>query len=378
MRWVFYVDMDAFYVSCQLRERPELVGTPVIVGRQPKTPHDRGVVLSASYEARAKGVRSAMPSVRAAELLPQATWIPPNFTLYEAASRELSELLEETEEHVGRRSIDEAVVQGEFPDAASARGKALALQAEIRTRLRLPSSIGVSPHEVVAKIASDRAKPNGVVVVAPEETAAFLAPLPVRSVPGVGPKAEALLAELGVRSIDDLRRVDPGRLRRRFGRFGEELRALARGEPAPASRERSGPRQRSVDRTLEEDTRELAILGPKLRQLAHDLASSLSEEHLRFQSVVVRLRWADFQQSQAGRRLPAGGDAEELLWSEARRLLVLLLERERSRAGRPVRRLSLAVHELAPVAQRQLHLTETPPEPMVKAGSLSEDSRDHA
>ncbi|MCI4364318.1 MAG: DNA polymerase IV, partial [Thermoplasmata archaeon] len=244
MRWVFYVDMDAFYVSCELKERPELVGTPVVVGRQPKSSHDRGVVLSASYEARARGVRSAMPSVRAAELLPDATWIPPDFSKYEAASRALSELLDASEENVRRRSIDEAVFEGEYPDALEARGKAVALQSEIRSRLGLPASIGVSPYEVVAKIASDRAKPAGVLVVAGEETAGFLAALPVRSIPGVGPKAEAVLAELGVKTIDDLRRTDPGRLRRRFGRFGDELRALARGEPTPAPRERAGPRQR--------------------------------------------------------------------------------------------------------------------------------------
>ncbi|MCI4346891.1 MAG: DNA polymerase IV [Thermoplasmata archaeon] len=324
----------------------------------------------------ARGVRSAMPSVRAAELLPEATWIPPDFTHYEAASRALSELLERTEENVRRRSIDEAVVDGEYADADAAREKAIAIQLAIRSELRLPASIGVSPHEVVAKIASDRAKPAGVLVVAPDTTATFLAPLPVRSIPGVGPRAEADLAALGVRTIDDLRRIDPGKLRRRFGRFADELRALARGEPTPPSRERSGPRQRSVDRTLEEDTRDLGRLEPVLDRLAEELARSLTEERLRYQSVVVRVRWGDFQQSQLGRRLPAGGAGIELLRTEARRMLANLLARERDRTGRAVRRLSLAVQELTPLAQRQTQLPLDSSDPTVKATIPSEESRD--
>ncbi|MCI4364394.1 MAG: hypothetical protein L3K13_08930, partial [Thermoplasmata archaeon] len=179
-----------------------------------------------------------------------------------------------------------------------------------------------------------------------------------------------------VKTIDDLRRTDPGRLRRRFGRFGDELRALARGEPTPAPRERAGPRQRSVDRTLEEDTRELDRLEPVLARLAEELAHSLAEERLRYQSVVVRVRWADFQQSQLGRRLPAGGTGVELLRAEARRMLVSLLERERNRSGRAVRRLSLAVQELAPVAQKQTQLPVELSDRTVMGEPPSENGRD--
>ncbi|MCI4341544.1 MAG: DNA polymerase IV, partial [Thermoplasmata archaeon] len=214
MQWLFYVDMDAFYVSCELRERPELRGQPVLVGHRPTAPRDRGVVLAASYEARAFGVRSAMPSARALELLPNAQWVAPDFARYSAASQELRSLLAELYGEVHLRSIDEAIVVAELPDADAARSRAAAIQSAIDERLHLPASIGVSPHEVVAKIASDRAKPQGILVVAPEATEAFLSPLPVRAIPGVGPKAEATLQALGIRTIGELRTAEPGPLRR--------------------------------------------------------------------------------------------------------------------------------------------------------------------
>lgn len=353
MRWVFYLDMDAFYVSCELRERPELVGRAVIVGPKPESPRARGVVLSASYEARAHGVRSAMPVLRAAELLPDAVWIRPEFDRYVGASRELRSLLKESFGEVRMRSIDEAKVELELATAAESEERARRLQALIVERLRLPVSVGVSPYEVVAKIASDRAKPRGVVVVPPERTEEFLAPLPARAIPGVGPKAELALAELGVRTIGELRTADAGMLRRRFGGFADELRAIARGSPSPPAPERSGPRQRSVDRTLGEDTADPAVLEPLLASLAGELAHGVAEEKLAYRSVVLRLRWADFEQTQMGRRLPASVQGGAPLLTEARRLLHRLLERERTGRGRPVRRLSLAVQEVARVGTHQ-------------------------
>jgi nucleotidyltransferase/DNA polymerase involved in DNA repair len=353
MRWVFYVDMDAFYVSCELRLRPELVGKPVIVGRKPESPRARGVVLSASYEARAFGVRSAMPVLRAVELLPTAEWVPPDFDRYVTASRELRALLGERCGEVHMRSIDEALVEGEYPTAEEAEKCARELQAHIGERLHLPASIGVSPHEVVAKIASDQAKPRGVLVVAPERTEEFLAPLSVRAVPGVGPKAEAALHELGIRTVGELRTADPVGLRRRFGRFADELRALAKGTPTPPLPYRAGPRQRSVDRTLQEDTADPAALESMVSSLARELAQSIEEEKVAYRLVILRLRWADFEQTQMGRRLPAAVRGDGPLRAEGRRLLHRLLERERMGRGREVRRLSLAVQELTEAAPRQ-------------------------
>ncbi|MCI4342367.1 MAG: hypothetical protein L3K11_08380, partial [Thermoplasmata archaeon] len=192
-------------------------------------------------------------------------------------------------------------------------------------------------------------------------TEAFLSPLPVRAIPGVGPKAEATLQALGIRTIGELRTAEPGPLRRNLGRFADELRALARGRPSSAPVERSGPRQRSVDRTLREDTADPERLIPEVRELSEELHRALVEEKLQFRSVVLRLRWADFQQTQVGRRLPAQTASEATLQVEALRLLRRLLERERTGRARPVRRLSLAVQELHSIGARQ-RLLDAPAE----------------
>src|SRR5580692_10524917 len=198
MRWVVYLDIDAYYVSCELRDRPDLVGRPVIVGPDPGLRPTRGVVLSASYEARKFGVRSAMPAREAARRCPEAVWIAADFPKYGRTAEEVRDLLRARFGEVVPLSIDEAAVGVDAADDGAAGAVAVAVQAEIRTTLGLPVSIGVATSRTVAKIASDRAKPGGVVVVRPESVATFLGPLPIRAVPGVGPKTEARLATYGI------------------------------------------------------------------------------------------------------------------------------------------------------------------------------------
>lgn len=353
-----YIDLDAYYVSCELRGAPELRGKPVLVGPRPTSPKSRGVVLSASYEARAYGIRSAMPVLRAAELLPEAIWISPHHELYAQVSQEFRALLRLHANSVRPRSIDEACVDFGPATAAEVENWARMLQAEIRDRVDLPASLGASPHEVVAKIASDRAKPGGVIVVPAEKTAEFLAPLPVRSIPGVGPKATERLATIGVTTIGDLLRIPSLRLRSVMGPFASELRALAQGEPHASAPERAGPRQRSVDRTLAEDLRDAATLQGELDIMAEELGHALEEERLRYRSVAVRIRWGDFEQSQRSRLLPGPSEGVPSLRAEARRQLTSLLERERRGRDRAVRRLSLAVQGLAEAHQRQMALDQ--------------------
>ncbi|HEV8050693.1 MAG TPA: DNA polymerase IV, partial [Thermoplasmata archaeon] len=187
MRWVLYVDIDAYYVSCELRTRPELVGRAVIVGPDPHLGATRGVVLSASYEARAFGVRSAMPVGEAARRCPDAVWLPADFPKYGAMAEEVRTLLRGRFGDVVPLSIDEAAVSVDAADDEAAGAAALSAQTALREQLGLPASIGVATSRTVAKIASDRAKPGGVVVVRPGSVATFLAPLPIRAIPGVGP-----------------------------------------------------------------------------------------------------------------------------------------------------------------------------------------------
>ncbi len=351
-----YVDLDAFYVSCELRDRPDLVGKPVIVGPPPSDIPSRGVVLSASYEARAFGVHSAQPAAQAVRLCPDAIWIPPDFAKYERASEEVRTLLRRHASSVVPFSIDEAALVLDLPSPAAARTLAETVQRELREQLALPASIGVATSRPIAKIATDRAKPAGIVVVPPEEAAAFVAPLPVRAIPGVGPKTEELLRRHGFERIGDLAKAHASDLRRRFGTFGEELIALARGEPRPEPESPAGPRSRSTDRTFAVDVDRWDALEPAVRALAEELAHALDREGLRYGAVGVAYRWADFTRSQRVRSLPATQEGSASLVEQALRLARELWEAEQGGRRRGVRTLSVRTERLVERTQRQASL----------------------
>ncbi len=363
MEWTIYVDLDAFYVACELRERPELRDAPVLVGPDPSKGPTRGVVLSASYAARAFGARSAMPVARAAELVPGAVWIRPDHAKYSELSRRVFELLRSRAPRVAPLSIDEGAIPIEAPDAAAARRFAEEIQAALDRELGLSSSIGVAPHRTVAKIASDRQKPHGITVVAPEEVREFLAPLPPRVIPGIGPKTSARLDAAGLRTIRELEALGRNRLRPLLGGFTDEVLALARGEPRPVSWEDSGPHLRSTDRTFAVDVVDLAELERALDGMVDGLFEAVRSEGLRAGAVGVAVRWSDFTRTQHGRRLAHGLDAAEQLRAESRRLLRALWEGEPSTRRRAVRTLSLRLERLRPARGRQRRLLEAPGEP---------------
>jgi DNA polymerase IV (archaeal DinB-like DNA polymerase) len=349
MRWTLYVDMDAYYVSCEIRDRPELAGRPVIVGPDPKMGPTRGVVLSASYAARVFGVRSALPVGQADRLCPEAVWIPAHFPLYDRMAHEVRAHLAGFGGRVVPLSIDEAAVEVDLPDGAPPEAVAREIQRTLLESLRLPSSIGVSPFRTVAKIASDRAKPGGIVVVPTETTAAFLAPLPVRTVPGVGPKTAERLQEVGVVTIGDLVEIPPIRLRAAVGSFAVELIALARGEPREGrGSEPSGPRSRSTAETFVADVADLPTLLAAVDRLAEDLAQGLGTEGLGFQTVTVALRWEDFDRIQKSQTLPGLRRDAATLRTGARHLLQALWAREASRGRRRARTLSISAERLRP------------------------------
>ncbi len=352
-RWVVYVDLDAFYVACELRDRPELAGRPVIVGPPPSEGPTRGVVLSASYEARAFGIHSAQPAGQAVRLCPDATWIRPDFAKYERASHEVRELLHRYSEEVVPFSIDEAVVRLDSPSAEEARDVAITIQRELREELHLPASLGVATSRVVAKIATDRAKPGGIVLVLPQDVASFVAPLPVRAVPGIGPKTEELLHRHGIECVGDLASAHPSEVSRWLGAFGRELVELARGTPVEETEVESGPRSRSTDRTLVEDAHRWEEVGPTVRSLAESLADSLQKEGLRYGTVGVTFRWADFARSQRARTLPAAREGPGPLVEQALRLARELWETESARSGRAVRTVSVRAERLTERTQRQ-------------------------
>ena len=296
-RKILHVDMDAFYASVEQRDDPSLRGQPVVVAWRGA----RSVVCAASYEARRFGVRSAMPAVRAERLCPHAIFVPPDFVRYKAVSKQIREIFARHTDLIEPLSLDEAYldVTRTFTGLPTATATAEAIRAAIREETHLTASAGVAPNKFLAKIASDWRKPDGLFVIRPHQVEAFLAPLPVGRLPGVGKVMEAKLAELGVSTVADLRALGPAALEHKFGRWGRRLHELAHGiDDHPVQPERP-TMQISAEDTFEHDLR-LSELEPHIRRLAEKAWAGYEREratpHGRIaRTVVLKLKTHDFR-----------------------------------------------------------------------------------
>jgi DNA polymerase-4 len=350
---MLHVDMDAFYASVEVRRRPELRGKPVIVGG----PGGRGVVAAASYEARRFGVHSAMPGGRARRLCPQAIFVPPDFAAYTAASRAVMAILRDVTPLVEPLSLDEA-----FLDVAGAQrlfGTPTEIAALIRRRVaeeqRLTCSVGVAPTKFMAKLASTRAKPDGLVVVPAARVLEYLHPLPVSAVWGVGERTAETLRRLGLTTVGDLAAAPVGMLRSALGEAAathlHEL-AWAR-DPRPVVPERA---EKSVgaETTFDTDVTDPRAIRRALLALAGKTAARLRGGGLAGRTVAIKVRFADFRTVSRSRTLPDPTDVSQELYATAWALYEAL------RVTEPVRLVGVRMEGLAPAdgAPRQLALGE--------------------
>ncbi|MGO4504524.1 MULTISPECIES: DNA polymerase IV [unclassified Dyella] len=295
-RKIIHVDMDAFYASVEQRDDPSLRGKPVVVAWRGA----RSVVCAASYEARKFGVRSAMPAVRAERLCPQAVFVPPDFSRYKAVSRQVREIFARHTPLIEPLSLDEAYldVTTTLTRLPSATATAEAIRDAIREETQLTASAGVAPNKFLAKIASDWRKPDGLFVVRPHQVAAFLAPLPVGRLPGVGKVMEARLAELGIVTVGDVRSFNALELEQRLGRWGRRLHELSLGiDDHPVQPDRP-TLQVSAEDTFEHDLT-LDEIEPHIRRLAEKAWAAhereASGDHARVaRTVVLKLKTSDF------------------------------------------------------------------------------------
>jgi DNA polymerase IV len=290
---LLHVDMDAFFVSVELLSRPDLKGLPVIVGGQRD---QRGVVTSASYEARRFGVHSAMPLRTAAKLCPRAVFLENHHELYGRWSDRVASILGKYSPVVEMASIDEAYV--DLTGTERLHGPALAaahkLSREITRTTGLPCSIGLGATRLVAKVASDQAKPHGLVWVAPGSEAAFLAPLAVRRIPGIGKVTEAALKNLGIETIAQLQTQPLERLEEHFGRWGTALYRKARGIDSYEFFVDAEPKSLSHNQTFGEDTNDRRRLESTLSYLCQKASKRLRDAGLHARSVTLTLRYANF------------------------------------------------------------------------------------
>ncbi|HET9200827.1 MAG TPA: DNA polymerase IV, partial [Dehalococcoidia bacterium] len=227
-RIILHVDLDAFYVGVEVARRPELQGLPVVVSGDARS---RGVVLSASYEARQFGVDSAMPAARAARLCPNAVFVPPDFKAYSKASKAFMGVLRDYSPLVEPTSLDEAYIDytGCEPIHGPAQEAAVAMRERIKNAVGVTASVGIGPSRIIAKVASAAAKPDGVVHVRGGEEAAFLAPMAIRKLPGIGPKAQQRLEAMGIRTLGQIAELSDDFLTQNFGSHGPELRQRVLG-----------------------------------------------------------------------------------------------------------------------------------------------------
>jgi len=370
MRVILHADMDAFYASIEQRDRPELRGRPVIVGGT----GPRGVVSAASYEARRFGVHSAQPTGLARRLCPDGIFIPGEMAKYTRESSRIFEIFRRFTPLVEGLSLDEAFldVTGTGRLFGPPRALAQRLRAEVRAETGLACSVGIAPVKLVAKIASDVAKPDGVVEVPPEAVREFLAPLPVGRIWGIGPVAQARLEAAGIPSVGALAAADPARLEALLGAWGLAAARLARGEDLREVEPWREPVSYSEENTFAEDVAEREVLERTLLAHAEAVARRLRRDQLRARSVVLKLKLG--QRRSAGPRgypvltrratLPAATDDGGAIAEVARRLLA------RAGPSEPVRLLGVGATNLVPAADPQLSLFG-PPDSSVRRDRLN-------
>ena len=291
-RKIVHIDMDAFYASVEQRDDPLLRGKPVVVAWR----GNRSVVCAASYEARRYGVRSAMPAVRAERLCPEVVFLPPDFVRYRAVSRLVREIFKRHTDLVEPLSLDEAYldVTENKTGLATATRVARTIRAQIREELNLTASAGVAPNKFLAKIASDWRKPDGLFVIQPDDVDAFLHPLPVGRIPGVGKVTEAKLEKAGVRTVGDLREFELKALDELFGRYGLRLYELARGiDNSPVVPNRP-TKSVSAEDTFQQDV-PLAETEALIRSLAEKAWAASRKETRMARTVVSKLKTREFR-----------------------------------------------------------------------------------
>jgi len=350
-RTIIHLDLDAFFVAVERLDDPSLVGMPVIVGGRPEA---RGVVSSASYEARAFGIHSAMPTAKALRLCPQAVLVSGHHKRYSEMSRQVMAILAEYTPLLEQISIDEAFldVTGTAAHYGPPPQLAGTIQDRIEDELGLSASLGVASNKLVAKIASDFRKPHGITVVPPGEEAAFLAPLPIRRLWGVGPVTARELARLGVRTIGDLAKISPEVLSARFGVHGEGLWRAARGiDDSPVTPEHE-IKSLSREETFARDVRDAEVLRRELLRLSDAVAARLRRHNLQARTIGLKLRYGDFTTITRQVTLKEAVDTGPAIYALALALFKAAWDRQRA-----VRLLGVGTANLCQTA-RQLHLFE--------------------
>ena len=357
-RVILHVDMDAFFASVEQRDRPELKGKPVIVGSPPDR---RGVVCAASYEARQFGVRSALPSRTAKALCPKGIFLPPNITKYREESHKIMELIRSFCENIEQMSVDEAYLdltqQCEGKDIETCLMAALPVARKIKhviqTERQLTISIGIASNKMLAKIASDYDKPNGLTLIPERDKKPFLSSLPVRTIHGVGKATEEILQKAGIHTIRDIQQY-PGNLESLMGNFGPALKRYSLGVDDRPVESGDSIKSISSETTFMKDTEDRNALKSALREQAEEIAEKLARHGLFAHTVQVKVRYGDFTTLSRQTTLADGTQNSSAIY----RNVCQILAKEKL-VNQPLRLIGISASKLWDVEHRQLKLPLT-------------------
>ena len=354
-RRILHIDLDAFFVSVEQTLNPALRGKPVVVGGDPKS---RGVVACASYEARVYGLRAGMSLAVAQRLCPHAIFLGGNFYRYRDASARFLDILAEFTPDIEPLGLEEAYLDltGFEPLYGPVRETALVIKRRIKGDLGLTASVGIANSKVVAKVASDLSKPDGLIEVMPGEEQLFLDPLPIAKLPCVGSKSESVLKRMGVTTIGELGRLPLAFLKQSFGAHGEVMHRYANGIDSRRMEPPAPPKSISRETTFSEDTSDRAFLGATLHYLGERVGADLRSHRKQAKCVTLKLRYADFESITRSRTSREAFDADRTIFEVGRELLEGALEQR----AIPVRLIGIGVSNL--IAGRQLSMLDPWPE----------------
>lgn len=356
MSIIAHLDMDAFFAAVEERDHPELKDLPLVVGSDPEDGKGRGVVSTANYPARKYGIHSATPISRAWKLSeaakrrgePGVVFLSPNFARYSEVSDRIMSIVRRHVPVVEEAGVDEAYMDLSFAGSYSqAREIALAIKREISVEEKLTASVGIGPNKLIAKIASDFQKPDGLTVVRAEEAEEFLAPLPVRKIPGIGPKTEKMLAGKGITLVRHLKQFSREELQAWLDKWGLALYEKVRGRGSETLSLTWEPKSIGEQETFNRDTLDLSLIFERLWHMCRHVMRRLTrEDFVCFRTVVVTVRFADFQTFSRAHTLAEPTDSLKTLQFEAMRLLVPFLDHRENPRRQLIRLIGVRVEKL--------------------------------
>jgi len=356
MHIIGHLDMDAFFAAVEEHDNPRFSGLPIVVGAEPLSGKGRGVVSTANYKAREYGIHSAMPISKAWQLSenargqgkPAAVFLPGNFRRYEEVSLKIFEILKRYAKVMEEASIDEAYfdLSGEG-SCERAKQVCLEIKKEIKKIEGLTASIGIGPNKLIAKIASDFKKPDGLTAITEKEVEAFLEPLPIRKIPGIGPKTEILFAKQGVKIVRDLKKYSEAHLAQLLGKWGLDLYEKIRGEDNTPLAENYEAKSIGEQETFLHDTLKSIFIFERLKILCQNVFARFAQSGFKeFCTVALTVRFANFETKSRMRTLTNSAKSQKILEQEAIKLILPFLDKRANPKLLPIRLIGLRIEKL--------------------------------